>query len=304
MVVTVRTMRWITATLGLLLAVTGCTSPAQPEATHSPSPAHSPSPSVLPSRTPALNRPDHVLVVVFENKAFGHEVGSSQAPYLNNLLNGSAVFTRSYAITHPSQPNYLALFSGSTQGVTSDRCLSRWHDRPNLGAQLIEAGHTFTGYSEGLPRAGYRGCYSGRYAAKHNPWVNFDNVPDASNQPYTAFPSDYAKLPTVSFVVPDLCNDMHDCGTAAGDAWAAKNLEPYRQWAAGHNSLLVITYDEDDGGSANQILTLVTGAGVRPGRYSERIDHYGVLRMIEDLYGLPGIGKAATAKPVTDIWVR
>ena len=244
------------------------------------------------------------MVVVFENKAFSHEVGSKQAPYLNKLFGVSAVFTRSYGITHPSQPNYLALFSGSTQGVTSDRCLSRFHGRPNLGSQLIGAGFTFTGYSEGLPAAGYRGCYHGRYAAKHNPWVNFDNVPDSANQPYTAFPSDYAALPTVSFVVPDLCNDMHDCGTPAGDAWAAKNLEPYRTWAANHNSLLVITYDEDDGGAGNHILTLVTGAGVRPGSYSQRIDHYSVLRTLESLYGLPGIGNAATTQPMSGIWTR
>src|SRR3954447_1098781 len=215
MVVTVRNMRWMTTTLGLLFAAAACTSPATPQAAPSPPPpsasasSAAASPTLIPSRTPTASRPDHVLVVVFENKAFTHEVGNNRAPYLNGLLHVSAVFTRSFAVTHPSQPNYLALFSGSTQGVTDDRCLSRFHGRPNLGSQLIQAGYTFTGYSEGQPTAGYRGCYHGRYAAKHNPWAKFDNVPDAANQPYTAFPSDYAKLPTVSFVVPDLCNDMH-----------------------------------------------------------------------------------------------
>jgi acid phosphatase len=196
------------------------------------------------------------------------------------------------------------LFSGSTQGVTSDRCLTPFHDRPNLGAQLIGAGLTFTGYSEGLPAPGYRGCTHGRYAAKHNPWVDFDTVPAAANQPYSAFPKDFSALPSLAFVVPDLCNDMHDCGTAAGDAWAAEHLEPYRQWAAAHNSLLLVTYDEDDGSADNQILTLLTGAGVRPGQYSQRIDHYNVLRTLEDLFGLPGIGKAATAKPISGVWTR
>ncbi|NUR24829.1 MAG: acid phosphatase, partial [Catenulispora sp.] len=195
---------------------------------------------------PAPVRPAHVLIVMFENKAFEHEVGDSRAPYINSLLARSAVFTRSYAITHPSQPNYLALFSGSTQGVTSDRCLTRFHGVPNLGSELIAAGFSFAGYSEGLPHAGYRGCTAGRYAAKHNPWVHFDNVPDASNQPYEALPADYSQLPTVAFAIPDLCNDMHDCGTAAGDRWAQANLEPYLRWADQNNSLLLVTYDEDD----------------------------------------------------------
>jgi phosphatidylinositol-3-phosphatase len=294
---TVRFLRPLTVTLALLL--TACTTPAKPVTAPSPS-ASAPAP--FPTGTPTASRPDHVVLVVFENKAFGTQAGSAKAPYLNQLLGKSAEFTRSSAITHPSQPNYLALFSGSTQGVTSDRCLSRFHDRPNLGAQLIQAGFTFTGYSEGLPQAGYRGCSHDGYAAKHNPWVNFDNVPDSANQPFTAFPADYSQLPTVSFVIPDLCNDMHDCGTATGDAWAARHLEPYRSWAAAHNSLLVITYDEDEGSSGNHILTLITGAGVRPGQYSQPINHYTVLRTMQNLYGLPGIAKSATAAPITSIW--
>jgi acid phosphatase len=238
------------------------------------------------------------MIVIFENKAFEHEVGNRRAPYLNKLVAESAVFTRSYAITHPSQPNYLALFSGSTQGVTSDACLKRFQGVPNLGSQLIESGRTFAGYSEGLPHAGFRGCSAGKYAAKHNPWVDFDTVPDASNQPYSALPSDYNRLPTVSFVIPDICNDMHDCGTAAGDTWAQAKLEPYLRWATDHNSLLLITYDEDDNSAENHILTLIAGADVRPGRYAQRIDHYSVLRTLEDLYGLAPLGQAATATPL------
>jgi phosphatidylinositol-3-phosphatase len=303
-------MRWISTALGVLLAASACTTARSPESAPavSAAPATSsaePSPSAVPSPSAAGPiRPDHVVVVVFENKAFEHEMGNDQARYLNGLFGGSAVFTQSYAITHPSQPNYLALFSGSTQGVTDDRCLTPFHDRPNLGAQLIKSGLTFAGYSEGLPEAGYRGCSNGRYAAKHNPWGVFDTVPNSANLPFTAFPRDYSKLPTVSFVIPDLCNDMHDCGTAAGDAWAARNLEPYRRWAATHNSLLLITYDEDDGSAANRILTLISGAGVRPGQYKQRIDHYCVLRTLEDLYGLAPIGSAATARPITGIWTR
>jgi phospholipase C len=247
-------------------------------------------------------RPEHVVIVVMENKSYNRVAGDSKAPYLNGLLARSAVFTNSHGVTHPSEPNYLALFSGSTHGVTNDRCPVRLNGQPNLGRQLLDAGLSFTGYSEDLPSVGFGGCQSGNYAAKHNPWVDFDNVPASANQPYTAFPADFGRLPTVSFVVPNLCNDMHDCGTAAGDQWSQAHLAPYLAWADTHNSLLIVTFDENDGASGNQILTLFAGASVRPGKYGESINHYTLLRTIEQLYGLGAIGEAARARPITDVW--
>jgi phosphatidylinositol-3-phosphatase len=243
-----------------------------------------------------------VLVVVFENKA-ATQITAAQAPYLTKLMAGSAAFPNSHAVAHPSQPNYLALFSGSTQGVTDDHCPVTFHARANLGRQLIDAGLSFAGYSEGMPRPGFTGCTWDGYAAKHNPWVHFDNVPAQANQPGSAFPSDFAHLPSVAFLVPDLCNDMHDCSVSTGDAWARTHLDAYVRWAVQHNSVLVVTFDEDDSKSGNQIFTLVTGAGVRPGRYSQAITHYTVLATIEDLYGLPRLGSAAGIKPVSGIWL-
>jgi acid phosphatase len=245
---------------------------------------------------------DHVVVAVFENKSYDHVAGHPKAPYLNGLFKRAAVFTNAHAVAHPSQPNYLALFSGSTQGVTDDHCPVDLKGQPNLGRQLLDAHLGFAGYSEDMPKAGYLGCKFAGYAAKHNPWVDFDNVPASANQPYTAFPSDFAKLPAVSFMVPNLCNDMHDCGTAAGDKWAEAHLDGYLRWADQHNSLLIITFDENDGSPQNQILTLFAGAGVKPGLYSEPVDHYRVLRTIEAIYGLAPIGNAAKATPITGTW--
>ena len=91
-----------------------------------------------------------------ENHAYGEVIGSPQAPYLNRLARQGALFTDSRAITHPSEPNYLALFSGSTQGVSDDSCPHQF-SAPNLGSELIAAGRTFTGYSESLPAAGSSG---------------------------------------------------------------------------------------------------------------------------------------------------
>jgi acid phosphatase len=245
-------------------------------------------------------RPDHVVVAVFENRSYPQLAGNGSAPYLNALMRRSATFTDARAVAHPSQPNYLALFSGSTQGITDDHCPVRLHGIPNLAGQLLDAGHGFTGYSEDLPSPGYTGCASAGYTAKHNPWVDFDNVPATANQPYLAWPNDFTRLPTVAFVVPNLCHDMHDCAIADGDAWASTHLDPYLRWADTHNSLLVVTFDEDDNNAGNQILTLIAGAGIRPGARTGRIDHYTILRTIEDLYGLAPIGAAQQAVALTD----
>jgi acid phosphatase len=240
------------------------------------------------------------MVVVFENEDAKNIVGGPDAPYLSSLAGAGATFTDAHGVAHPSQPNYLALFSGSTQGVTDDSCPLTFSG-PNLAAELATAGRTFVGYSEDLPSPGYTGCRIGRYARKHNPWVDFPDLPASVNQPYSALPADFADLPTVSFVVPNLCDDMHDCGVAAGDAWAQKNLPPYVTWAQGHNSLLVLTFDEDNGSAANHIATVLVGPMVTTGAYDQRIDHYSLLRTLEEMYGLPPVGKAAAA-PLTGVW--
>jgi hypothetical protein len=288
--------RAVAILLGTLAALSACDgSPGATPSAHRQVVTAPP----LAGETSRPNRPDHVVVAIFENKAYRQIKGNPQAPYLNALMSEAATFTNAHAETHPSQPNYIALFSGSTQGVTDDRCLGSFHGRPNLGSQLIDAGYTFAGYSEDLPSPGYTGCTHGRYAAKHNPWVDFDNIPAAANQPYTAWPADLGRLPIVSFIVPNLCDDMHDCGVGTGDAWAKAHLDPYLRWAATHNSLLIVTFDENDGESGNQILTLIAGAGVTPAVHTEPINHYSLLRTIEFWYGLAPIGGAAAATPVS-----
>jgi acid phosphatase len=124
------------------------------------------------------------------------------------------------------------------------------------------------------------------------------------NQTFGQMPDDPAALPEVSFVIPNLCHDMHDCGVGRGDDWLRAHVRPYVQWARANQSLLILTWDEDDGSAANHIPTIFVGAGVRPGRYPERVTHYAVLRTIEDLFGLDHAGHAATASPITDIWMK
>ncbi len=254
--------------------------------------------------TAAVPRPRHVVVVMFENHPYSSIIGSSQAPYLNALAREGALFTRSYAVTHPSEPNYLALFSGSTHGVTSDQCPTTLR-APNLATDLLAAGQSFTGYAEDLPAPGSQVCDQGSYARKHVPWTDFTGIPTDVNQPFTRFAAtSYARLPTVSFVIPDLCHDMHDCSVGTGDTWLRAHLAGYARWAMTHDSLLIVTWDEDDGGHSNHVATIFVGQQVRPGRYSTPISHYNVLRTIEQAYGLPYRGQAATHYPITSIWRR
>ncbi|MGB7757600.1 MAG: alkaline phosphatase family protein, partial [Salinisphaera sp.] len=145
-----------------------------------------------------------------------------------------ALFQRAYGVTHPSEPNYLALFSGSLQGVRSDSCPHHFTDG-NLASELDAAGLSFAVYSQGLPHAGYQGCRLGEYARKHNPAVNWQgvNLAPSQNLPFTAFPKQFGNLPTVSFVIPDIDHDMHSASIRAGDHWLQKHLQRYGHWALG-----------------------------------------------------------------------
>jgi hypothetical protein len=167
---------------------------------------------------------------------------------------------------------------------------------------LIAAGKTFVGYSEDQPSAGSQVETSGGYAKKHNPWSDFTNVPTNDNQPFTAFPSNYSTLPTVSIVVPNLTDDMHDGTVRQGDSWLQTNLSAYATWAKANNSLLIVTWDEDDGSQSNQIPTIFYGPQVVTGKYGEYVDHFGLLRTLEDMYALPHAGASASATPIQDVW--
>jgi hypothetical protein len=261
----------------------------------------------LPGALAAMPPPayDHVVLAIFENKRQSQIIGSSDAPYLTGLAAQGANFTQSFALRHPSQPNYLDLFSGSNQGVTDNTCPHTFASG-NLGQQVIASGRTFVGYAENLPSAGSDVCNADGtlYARRHVPWANFSNLHQATvSRPYSEFPTDFTRLPTVSWVVPNNCNNMHDCSVSTGDAWARRNLDAYAQWAKTHNSLLIVTWDEDDNcgaGCVNHIATFFVGAHIIPGKYSERIDHFTVLRTIETMYGLPALGSAAHRSPITD----
>jgi len=229
----------------------------------------------------------HVVVVVFENRAFEQISGAAEAPTFNRLAKGGALFTNARAVAHPSEPNYLALFSGSTQGVKDDA--DHRFDRPNLARSLAAAGKTFAGFIEqGSP-------------SKHDPWRSFAGA-EGFERPMTAFPADFSALPAVSFVIPNLRNDMHDGPIAGGDAWLDAKLGPYAAWALAHDSLLIVTFDEDDGRHDNHVFTAFYGAKIRSGAYAQPINHYDVLATLEAIERLPTLKGAGKPTPIDAIW--
>ncbi|MDP4164251.1 MAG: alkaline phosphatase family protein, partial [Bacillota bacterium] len=208
--------------------------------------------------------------------------GNSNAPYINSLIKQGAYLSNYHAIEHPSQPNYLDLFSGANQGVINDGIPKHKFSTANLGSELLQKHFTFAGYSEDLPFVGFNGGWTskGPYARKHNPWVNFTNIPRKANQPLTSFPKDFRRLPTVSFVIPNLKHDMHDGTIAAGDQWLKKQIDPYVQWSKKHNSLLIVTWDEDDSSEHNKIPAIFVGPMVKVGQFSQYSSHFSLLRTI------------------------
>ncbi|MFN8674629.1 MAG: alkaline phosphatase family protein [Candidatus Sericytochromatia bacterium] len=259
-----------------------------------------------------LPKPEHIVVVILENHAYEQIIDDSAAPYINEISRYGAVFTESYGLTHPSQPNYLMLFSGSNHGIFNDEYPKNIpFSTPNLASYLIKNKNTFIGYSEDLPSVGFTGAKSGQYASKHSPWVYWqgegeNRLSSEVNRPFSDFPSDFTKLPDVAFVIPNLDNDMHN-GIfngiiKTGDKWLRNNLDSYIKWAKNNNSLFILTFDEDNYLHKNNIATVFIGESVKAGRYDNKINHYNLLRTIEDIYQLPYAGESANSNPITNCW--
>jgi acid phosphatase len=264
------------------------------------------------SPSPPVPRLGRVVVIVFENKGRDRVLGNADAPTFARLARQGATLTNYRAVAHPSLPNYLALVSGSTQGITDD-CTSCVVTARSLADTLATAGRTWKTYAEGLPQAGFTGAFAGRYAKKHDPFVYFRDVAAAPKRlrrvvPLPMFGKDLAggTLPDYSLVVPDLCNDMHDCPVAAGDRWLARFLALLLRNSQLRGGAVFVVFDESDDsdvGGGGIVPAIVAGPLVRPGASSAAVfDHYSLLRTIEDGWGLPLLGQSGRATPITGIW--
>ena len=272
-----------------------------------------------------LPKYDHIVIVIEENKDYSQIIGSKDAPYINKVLvKEGANLTGMYAEEHNSEGNYFWFFSGDNQNVGFYDVIPNSKNNPeypfrssNLGEELIKKGYTFKGYSESLPEIGDTVSRTKIYARKHVPWISFANIPNgktvetSTNLQFKQFPSDFNKLPTVSIVIPNLYNDMHSGKSSVrvkkGDQWLKRNLNKYYMWAKTHNSLLIITFDENSNeihyngltdpasnqhSIKNRIPTIIAGAHVKQGNYPEGkgVTHVNLLRTIEAIYDLGNAG--------------
>jgi hypothetical protein len=248
----------------------------------------------------------HVLVIMMENEEDTSVLGSPAAPYANALIRRYGLATQSFAITHPSLPNYLALTSGSTQGVSSD-CTECSANAPNIVDQLEAAHISWKAYMEDLPTPCFKGSEAGGYAKKHDPFIYFDDIANSAVRchkivGFGQLSADLrgGSLPTYAWISPNLCDDGHDCGVSGGDKFLARAV-PALLRELGRHGFLVITWDEGSsdqgccGGVAQggHVATIVAGPDVRRGaREGGFVDHYGVLGTIEEALGLPALAGA------------
>src|SRR6185437_15367710 len=297
---------------------------ASPSAT--PSAAPSPSPSPIPAPSPSPVPPPssggvptyaHVFLVVMENYAYGEIIGSSAAPYLNDLAQKGASGGQYFATDHPSLPNYAELTSGqSFPNATSDCDPSASCDSTaaNIADRIEASGRSWKAYEESMG-APCTMATTGQYAARHNPFVYYTDI--TSNQArcqahvvdYSNLAADLQSAPTTpnyAFITPNVCNDMHDCSIATGDAWLAAHMPAILQSSAftTQPSLLVVVFDEDDGSQNNHVAMIAVGSGVKVGYTSQtNYNHYSLLKTIETSWQLASLtANDGAAAAMTDIF--
>lgn len=251
---------------------------------------------------------DHVVVIVFENKESTMVLGNRAAPTFNAYGRRYARLTRYYGVTHPSLPNYLALVSGSTQGITTN-CTDCVVEATSLADTIEASGRTWKTYAEALPAPGFLGPFKGRYAKKHNPLAYFRGIAEdparrARIVPLSQLGRDVraGALPSFSILVPDLCHSMHDCSVSVGDAWLRSQIGKFVKLP---KTVVFVMFDEGStsirGGGHTAALAL--GQAVRSAsRFTGVTSHYGILRTIEQAWGLPLLGRSAHVAPITGIW--
>lgn len=253
-----------------------------------------------------------IVLLVLENQEEQDLIGSDAAPFLTELAREHTVLTRSYGVAHTSLPNYLALISGDTFGIRQD-CNRCFQDAPTLVDQLEAANRSWMAYFEDLPSP----CGLGDrqlYAQHHNPFVYFDAVRNdparcaAHLASFDQLGADLAAGTLADFVwiTPNLCHDLHSCSVADGDRWLAQfipQLLAAPAFQPGGDGLLIVTTDEgtsDDGccgdAAGGHIATILDSPELPPHTAIDTpVSHFGILRLIEDNWGLQPLGHAADA---------
>ena len=248
-------------------------------------------------RGTAPGRITHVVWILMENKASSDVLGSPSAPYLAQVARACGVATNDHGVTHPSLPNYIALTSGSTFGISDDKGpQSHPLPGPSIFSQVSDSRRSWKSYEEGMPQPCTREN-AGKYAVRHNPATYYTVLAAAcatQDVPYSDLSADLAsgQLPAFSFVTPDLCHDMHDCGVRRGDQWLSEELPKLlgSQTYRSGNTAVFVAWDEDDDSADNQIPLYVLAPSVPTGAVvSASFRHQALLSATEQLLGLPAL---------------
>jgi len=252
-----------------------------------------------------------VWLIVMENRSYSQVIDDGDAPFINALAARYGLATDYHGVARPSQPNYLALISGSAQGVSDDSVHDL--DAKTLLDQLDAVGHSWHVYAENVPAGCYRGATArngpdgdGTYARKHEPAISFLSI---SRDParcgrVTNLASFAPTAADFNLIIPNLCHDMHDCSTRAGDNWLAQFVPPLlASDAFRQGGLLVLTFDEASSRDDSQhTVMLFAGPGVAPGtRAKNRADHYALLRTIQSIFGLDCLAQSCKAAAIPEL---
>jgi hypothetical protein len=289
-------------------------------ATHKPKPTATPAATPAPTPTPTTSSEPstlpnfaHVFVVLMENEESTAIIGNSAAPYINGLANQYGEASNYTAVSHPSEPNYLALWSGSTQGVTDDG-IYNFSAGATLADQIEAAGRTWHVAAQNVPLGCYAGATasngadgSGVYARKHEPAISWTSV--SGNATRCANITDFSHFdPTVGsfwFIVPNLCNDMHDCSIATGDTFLKGFMPKILTSTAFANSVVILTWDEGTTatGGGGKVATIVMSPLGKPGFVSSTShSHYSLVRTIENAWGMPCLANACSANDLREFF--
>lgn len=294
-----------------------------------------------PAGAAAFPQYDHVFLIIMENQSLGSLIGNPAAPELNALAADYGLATNYTGVGDPSEPNYVGMLGGSTFGLSDDSPYfwpGHTQNAANLMSQLETAGKTWKGYFGGLPYAGYQGyCYPAKclgipdsdplYASKHNGIVNFANLRTpadlAKMTPMPQLSTDLAAgtSPNLSYIVPDMCHDMHgappycaDSGngktiedtwlTATGDAFVGQTVARIQSsavWTTG-NTAIVITFDEGNSATSKTANIVVTNHGPRGVTDNTAYNHFNLLASLQQTFGLGCLRNSCNATPMAPLF--
>ncbi len=273
-----------------------------------------PTPAVAPSAWTGS-----VFTVVMENHSRGQILGNGDAPYINALAAQGAVAAGYHdSYVHPSEANYLWMAAGENFDILDDDdpAAHPINSTSHIADQVEMAGLTWRAYEESMGDP--CGLTShGRYAAKHDPFVFFDDINGwdghafQPSQRCTDHVVDYSQLdvdiannavPKYVFVTPNLDDDMHDGTVAEGDAWLSREIPKLLATDAyKHGGVLFLLWDEGGGSpAADDPPFIAISPNIAPGMVSHTdYDTSSYLKTVETVLGVAPLPCAAPSETVS-----